>query len=138
MAEDVGQREEGAAGMVDADEGGMRDDVQRLRAAIFRMRAPADVGEQAGRVAVARLVLGLVDAEGGEGRAGPVGQFVRVRHRAGAQQGQFLGRRDQRIGRAAPPATAASRGSLRARRAPTPRSSTGCIAAMISCSTMAP
>ncbi len=42
--------------MIDADEGGMRDDVQRLRAAIFRMRPPADVGEQAGGMAVARLL----------------------------------------------------------------------------------
>ncbi len=48
---EVGQRDEGAAGMVDADEGGVGDDVQRLRAAIFGMRTPADVGEQAGGLA---------------------------------------------------------------------------------------
>ena len=33
------------------------------------MRAPADVGEQAGGTAVAHLVLGLVDAEGGKASA---------------------------------------------------------------------
>ena len=62
------------------------------------MRAPADIGEQAGGLAIARLVLGLVDAEGSEGLAGPFDQLMRVGDRARAQQGQFLGRRDQRIG----------------------------------------
>ena len=42
--------------MVDADEGGVGDDVERLLAAIVRMGAPADVGEQAGGVAQALLL----------------------------------------------------------------------------------
>ncbi len=48
--------------MVDADEGRVGDDVERLLAAIVRMRAPADVGEQAGGVAQPLLLGGLVDA----------------------------------------------------------------------------
>ena len=53
---------EGAAGMVDADEGRVGDDVERLLAAIVGMRAPADIGEQAGGVAQPPLLGGLVDA----------------------------------------------------------------------------
>jgi hypothetical protein len=51
MAEEHGERDEGAAGMVDADESGVGDDVERLLAAIIRVGAPADVGEQAGGAA---------------------------------------------------------------------------------------
>ena len=47
--------------MIDADEGGVGDDVERLLAAIIRMRAPADVGEQAGGVAQAAFLRGLVE-----------------------------------------------------------------------------
>ena len=53
---EIGEREIGAAGMVDADEGGVGDQVEALLAAIFRMRPPADVGEQAGGVAEPRLL----------------------------------------------------------------------------------
>ena len=62
MAEEDRKREKGAAGMVDADERRVRDDVERLLAAIIRMRAPADIGEQAGRMTQALLLGGLVDA----------------------------------------------------------------------------
>ena len=62
VAEEHRQREIGAAGMVDAEKAGVRDDVERLLAAIVRMRAPADVGEQAGGVAQPPLLGGLVDA----------------------------------------------------------------------------
>ena len=36
--------------MIEADEGGVRDDAQALLAAIVGMRPPADIGEQAGGV----------------------------------------------------------------------------------------
>ena len=62
------------------------------------MRAPADIGKQAGRLAIARLVVGLVDTEGGEGLACPFDEFMGVGDGAGAQQGKFLRRRDQWIG----------------------------------------
>ena len=76
MAEEHREREERAARMVDADEGRVRDDVERLLAAIVGMRAPADVGEQAGGVAQALLLGGLVDPGRGHEAVGPVGQFL--------------------------------------------------------------
>ena len=48
--------------MVDADEARMRDDVERLLAAIVGMRAPADVGQQARGMAQPLLLGVLVDA----------------------------------------------------------------------------
>ena len=51
----IGERQIGAAGMIDADEAAVGDDVERLLAAIVGMRAPADVGEQAGGMAQAPL-----------------------------------------------------------------------------------
>ena len=45
-----GEREEGAAGMIDADEIAMRDEIEALHAAIVGMGMPADIGEEAGRV----------------------------------------------------------------------------------------
>ena len=62
MPEVIRQRHIGAAVMVDADEGGVGDDVEALLAAIIGMGAPADVGQQAGRMAQALLVCRLVDA----------------------------------------------------------------------------
>ena len=53
MAKEHGEREERAPRMVDTDEARMSNHVERLLAAIIRMRAPADVGEQAGGVAQA-------------------------------------------------------------------------------------
>ena len=44
MAEEDGERDEGAAGVIDGDEGGVSDDVERLLAAIVGMCPPADVG----------------------------------------------------------------------------------------------
>ena len=51
MAEEHRQRDEGAAGVIDRDEGGVGDDVERLLAAIVGMRPPTDVGEQASGMA---------------------------------------------------------------------------------------
>ena len=48
--------------MIDADEGGVGDDVERLLAAIIGMRAPADVGKQAGGLTQALLLRALVEA----------------------------------------------------------------------------
>ena len=61
---------------------------RRLGAAIIGMGAPADIGEQAGRLPIARLVLGLVDTEGGEGLACPVGEFLGVGHASGRAAAQ--------------------------------------------------
>ena len=58
MAEEHRQREVGAAGMIDADEGAVRDDVVGLLAAIIRVRAPTNVAEQARGMAQA-LLLGV-------------------------------------------------------------------------------
>ena len=56
------QREKGAAGMVERHESRMRDDIERLLAAIIRMHAPADIGEQTGGVTQALFFGRLIDA----------------------------------------------------------------------------
>ena len=61
MAEEHAQRQEGAAGMIDADEGGMGDDIHRLLAAIIGMRPPANIGEQTGGAAQPQLFGLLVE-----------------------------------------------------------------------------
>jgi hypothetical protein len=63
MMIEIGKRQKSPAGMVDTDEGGMRDQVQALLAAVFRMRPPANVGEQAGGPAEPRLLVGFVETE---------------------------------------------------------------------------
>ena len=73
-----GERQIGAAGMVDADEGGVGDDVQALLAAIVGMRAPADVGEQAGRRAQPLLLRRLLEAERGHAPAPSTGSAPRA------------------------------------------------------------
>ena len=65
------ERQIGAAGMVDADEGGVGDDVEALLAAIVGMRAPADIGEQAGRRAQPLVLRILLEAERGHGLLRP-------------------------------------------------------------------
>ena len=45
--------------MADRAEIAVGDEVERLLAAMVRMHAPADVGQQAGGVAQAALLLGL-------------------------------------------------------------------------------
>ena len=76
------EREEGAARMIDANKGCMRDDVERLLAAIVRMPPPADIGEEAGGVPQAFFVAGLVEAGGRHEFAGPVRQFLAMAGRA--------------------------------------------------------
>src|SRR5437868_5940685 len=73
-----GERREAAAGLVVAAEGGLRDQDQALLAAVVGVRAPADVGEQAGGVAQAPLLLGLVGAGRLEQRIAPGTQLEGV------------------------------------------------------------
>ena len=82
MAEEHGERQIGAAGMIDRHECGVRDDVERLLAAVVGMRAPADVGKQARRVAQAALVGGLAEAGRSHELVGPGDQLIAVRRRA--------------------------------------------------------
>ena len=86
--------------MVDGDEGAVRDDVHRLLAAIIRMRAPADIGQETGGMAQPLLVGGLVEAGRRHEAVGPIDQFLAVMRRARAQHVEVGGRRDQRIARA--------------------------------------
>src|SRR5712691_10972547 len=65
------EREKRPAGMVDAGEGGIGDDVERLLAAIIGMRAPADIGEQASSVAQPFLLGGLLDLDRLQEAVGP-------------------------------------------------------------------
>src|SRR5690349_7245333 len=97
MAIEIGERQIGAAGMIDADEGGMGDEVEALLAAIFRMGPPADVTEQAGCNAEARFFSRLVEAEGLEHHSRPWAQLLHVPGRARAQIGELLAGRNQRI-----------------------------------------
>jgi len=43
--------EERPAGMIDAEEGGVLDDVHAFLMAVVRVRAPMDIGQQAGGMA---------------------------------------------------------------------------------------
>ena len=86
MAEEDREAEIGAAGMVDRDEGGVGDKVEALLAAVVRARPPADVGEQAGGVAVAALRDGLGQAGRRDEAVGPGAQLLAVR-RARANAG---------------------------------------------------
>src|SRR5579883_2602122 len=99
MAKEHRQREERAAGVVDADEGRVRDDVERLLAAVVGMVAPADVAEQAGGVAQALFLRALLDAGRRHEPVGPDGELLPVARRAGAQLVELLGARDERIAR---------------------------------------
>ncbi len=83
--------------MVNRDESGIGDDVERLLAAIVGMRAPADVGQEAGGVTQPPLVRGLVEARGGHEAVGPGDQFLAVRGRARAQDVELAGGGHQRV-----------------------------------------
>ena len=83
--------------MIDPDKGRVRDDVERLLAAIVRMRPPADVGQQAGGVTIAPLVRGLIEAGARHESVGPSDQLVAVHRRTRAQQIEVLRGRDQRV-----------------------------------------
>ena len=71
--------------MVDRHERRIGDDVERLLAAIVGMRAPADIGEQAGGMAQSPLLGGLVEAGRGHEAVGPGDQLLAMGRRARAQ-----------------------------------------------------
>ena len=89
--------EKSPARVIDADKGGIGDDVERLLAAIVGMRPPADIGEQAGGVAQAPFVGGLLEAGGRHEAVGPTDEFLAVTRRARTQHIEFSRRRDQRV-----------------------------------------
>ncbi len=97
VAEEHGERDEGAAGMIERDEGAVGDDVERLLAAIVGMRAPADVGEEAGGVPQPPLLRGLVETRGRHERVGPGDELLAMGGRARAQEVELARRRDQRV-----------------------------------------
>src|SRR5262252_5140795 len=78
MAEEDGERDEGAAGVIDCDEGGVSDNVERLLATIVGMCPPADVGEKARHVAQPPLFRGLVEPGGRHEAVGPGDQLLAV------------------------------------------------------------
>src|SRR5688500_19436919 len=88
-----GERQVHAAGMVNADEGGVRDDVHGLRAAIVGMGTPTDIRKQTGGGAEPLLVGLLLDAKRGKRLPRPRDQLLAMRRRAGAQERQLARRR---------------------------------------------
>src|SRR5262245_61240249 len=91
------EREEGAAGVIDPDEGAVGDEVQALDAAIIRVRPPADIREQAGRVAEPPLLRRLGRAGRAEQGIGPEAELIGAVERARAPAGNVAASRDQRI-----------------------------------------
>src|SRR5262249_7688715 len=78
MAEEDSERNEGAAGVIDGNEGGISDDVERLLAAIVGVCPPADVGEKARHMAQPALFSGLVEPGGRHEAVGPGDQLLAV------------------------------------------------------------
>ena len=97
VAEVDGERQEHAARMVDAAERRVRDQDQALLAAVVGMRAPADVGEQAGGVAQAPLVVGLLRARRLEQGVRPGAQLDGVLGRPRPQAGVLGAEGQQRV-----------------------------------------
>jgi hypothetical protein len=91
------ESEEGASFVIDRAEIAVGDQVQRLLAAIVRMRAPADVGNEAGRVAPAAFFRCLGDIGGLDEAAGPVEQLLGVLGRPRAQYVEILRGRNQSV-----------------------------------------
>src|SRR5262245_41163630 len=92
-----GEREEGAAWVVDADKRAVSNEVQALNAAIIRMRPPADIRKQAGGMAEPPL-LGRLDRTGRpEQRVGPEAQLVGAVYRARPAAGDIVASCDQDI-----------------------------------------
>ncbi len=75
----------------------MSNDVQRLQAAVIRVRAPADIGEQTGGLTITAFLFRLLDPEVRHHAARPVREFAGVFRRAGPQNGNFVRRRQQRV-----------------------------------------
>ena len=83
--------------MIHAHEGGVLDHRDALLAAVIRMRPPADIRQQAARVAQAALVGGLVTVQGRDEPIRPGDQLLAVARRARAQDVEFRRRGQQRI-----------------------------------------
>ena len=75
--------------MIDPHKRGVGDDVQALLAAIVGVRAPADVGEEAGRGSKPLLFLAFLKAERAYRRLRPWDQLLAMRRGAGAEQIEF-------------------------------------------------
>jgi hypothetical protein len=96
--------------MVDADEGGVGDDVEALLAAVVGMRPPADVGKQAGGVAQSALGGRLGQAESCDEAIRPGAQLLAMGGRAGAALASSSRRSNSRPSRTPSAETATSRG----------------------------
>src|SRR3954453_22740195 len=79
MTEKRGERDERAAWMVYGHKGRVRDDVERLLAAIVRVGPPADIGEEAGGVPQAAFFGRLVETRGPHEPVSPGNQVLRMR-----------------------------------------------------------
>src|SRR5271169_6946070 len=97
MTEEYGERQISTARMVDRHEAGVRNDVERLLAAIIRMRAPADIGEKTGGMAEPALFAGFVEAGRHHEAVGPLHQLLAMLRRARAQLIEMARPLDQRI-----------------------------------------
>src|SRR6516162_3190416 len=82
VAEIDGEREKGAAWMIDADKRAVRDEVQALNATIVWVRAPAHIREQAGRMAEPPLLGRLHRPRCAEQGVAPEAQLVGAVDRA--------------------------------------------------------
>ena len=122
VTEENGQGQIGAAGMVEAGEGPVGDEVEALLAAIVGMGAPADIGKQACGVPETLFCLGFRKADGIDEPARPGPQFLAVSGRARAQQVEVLGRPRAADRAVASPHRASGRACPRARRRPRWRS----------------
>ncbi len=78
-------------GMINADERGMRNHAHALLTAIIRMRPPADISEQTGRMAQAPLIIILARIDEREELIRPPHEFGAVARRARAQRAQLAG-----------------------------------------------
>src|SRR5262249_50459139 len=92
-----GEREEGAAGMIDADKRAVRDEVQALNTTIIGMRAPADIREQAGRMAEPPLLGRLHRPRCTEQSIGPGAQLISAVDRARPTAGDVVAGRNQHV-----------------------------------------
>src|SRR5437660_649908 len=97
MAEEHRQREIGAALMIDAGKTAMRNNVERLLAAVIGMRAPADVGHQARGMAKPALLGAFFKAGSRHETVGPSNQLFAMTRRARAQLVEMPRRFDQRV-----------------------------------------
>src|ERR1700730_16141214 len=97
MAEERRQREISATLMIDAGKTAMRDNVERLFAAVVGMRAPADVSHQARSMAEPALLTGFLKAGSRHETVGPSEQLFAMARRARAQLVEMPRRLDQRI-----------------------------------------